>query len=82
MITATSDERVGELVGDLEIEQWVHERYGFAPHPFWISHCKEIFLHGIQLSPEARPRWHECPPDKRLVIKEAFVHFGILADPT
>jgi hypothetical protein len=22
--------------------------------------------------------WHECPPEKRPAIKEAFVHFGLL----
>ena len=65
-----------ELVGDLAIQEWIHHRYGFVPHPFWISHCRELYIAGT--SRQARLARHECPPDKRSAIKEAFVHFGIL----
>ena len=34
------------FASDLQIEEWVQERYGFVPHPFWIDHCKELY-----------PRW-------------------------
>jgi len=66
-------------VPDLDIEQWVHEHYGFVPHPFWIGHCKELFLRE-QRPAEARKPWHECPLDKRPIIREAFAHFHMLAD--
>jgi len=26
------------FASDLQIEEWVQERYGFVPHPFWIDH--------------------------------------------
>jgi hypothetical protein len=31
-------------ITDLDIEEWVQEQYGFVPHPYWISHCRELFL--------------------------------------
>lgn len=62
--------------GDLEIAVWINKRYGFAPHPYWISHCKEIFVPGT-VQTERLPR-HQCPPDKRSAIRDAFAHFGIL----
>ena len=31
-----------EVVSDLRIEQWVHQQYGFVPHPFWINHCRQL----------------------------------------
>jgi hypothetical protein len=64
---------------DLAIEQWVREHYGFVPHPAWISHCKELYLAPTPGSSSVkRLPWHECPFEKRLAIKEAFVHFGLL----
>jgi hypothetical protein len=65
-------------VADLDIQEWIQGRYGFVPHPFWISHCRELFLEG----PTGQPRrpWHECPPEKRSAVKEAFRHFGMLAE--
>jgi hypothetical protein len=63
---------------DLQIEQWVQERYGFVPHPYWINQCRELYIEGTQPSEENRRPWHECPPDKRPAIKEAFLHFGML----
>jgi len=65
-------------VDDLTIEQWIHDRYGFVPHPFWIGHCRELFLTGP--AQEERSPWHECPVDKRSAIKEAFVYFGMLPE--
>lgn len=67
-------------VGDLEIQEWIHRQYGFVPHPYWISHCKELYIDGARLSAESRPAWHECPQDKRLAIKEAFLCFGMLSE--
>jgi hypothetical protein len=65
-------------VADLDIQEWIQGRYGFVPHPFWISHCRELYLEG----PTGQPRrpWHECPPEKRSAVKEAFRHFGMLAE--
>ena len=62
---------------DADIQYWVKDRYGFSPCPEWIAHCKELYLHE-----PARPRnpLEECPPDKRLIIYEAFVYLGLLAD--
>ena len=65
-------------VRDLDIEQWVHERYGFVPHPFWISHCRELYLKNIAPPEPRRQPWHECPVNERLKIKEAFAYFGLL----
>jgi hypothetical protein len=76
MGTATA--RVRMPISDLAIEEWVCERYGFAPHPFWISDCKEFYLKAEHNQPlDAR---HKCPPAKRLMIREAFVYFGLLPE--
>lgn len=71
---AISDARVAS---DLQIEHWVKDHYGFVPHPFWIAHCRELYL-GAPASVEGRQLWHECPPDKRQAIRAAFLHFGML----
>jgi len=69
-----------EQISDLEIEQWVQEHYGFVPHPFWINHCKELYLgHTVRLK-ENRKSWYECPVDKRPAIRDAFVHFHLLPE--
>ncbi len=65
-------------IADLDIEQWVQERYGFVPHPYWISDCRELFLRTVEANAEARKPWHQCPEDKRERIREAFLHFGLL----
>ena len=67
-------------VTDLEIERWVEQRYGFIPHPSWIAHFKELFH--LTVGEPANPRnpWRECPPEKRLIIGEAFTQFGLLED--
>ena len=52
------------LASDLQIEEWVQERYGFVPRS----------------SVESRAPQHECPHDKRAAIREAFLHFGMLAE--
>jgi hypothetical protein len=70
------------LASDLQIEEWVQERYGFVPHPFWIDHCKELYIQGSRSSVERRPPRHECPADKRTAIREAFLHFGMLFEQT
>ena len=67
-----------ESVDDLEIAEWINKRYGFAPHPYWIRHCKEIFVPGTEET-ERLPR-HECPLERRTAIREAFAHFGILPE--
>ena len=65
-------------ISDLEIQEWVCEQYGFVPHPFWITDCKEIYLNEKQDQPiDAR---HKCPPEKHLMIRESFVHFGLLPE--
>jgi hypothetical protein len=70
--------RLGEAVRDLDIEQWIQEQFGFVPHPFWISHCKELYLEDMKTPDRARRLGHECPVDKRSMIREAFVYFGML----
>jgi hypothetical protein len=67
-----------QVPSDLQIEQWVQKEYGFIPHPFWIRHCKELYIQGPGLPVEGRRPWHECPLDKRSAIKAAFFHFGML----
>jgi hypothetical protein len=67
-----------QVASDLQIEQWVQKEYGFIPHPFWIRHCKELYIQGPGLPVEGRRPWHECPLDKRPAIKAAFFHFGML----
>ena len=67
-----------EAVSDLDIQEWVQEHYGFVPHPFWIRHCKELYLHSPSMSVGPRRPWHECPTDKQLAIKAALQHFGVL----
>ena len=64
-------------VSDLEIEEWICERYGFVPHPFWIGDCRELYLNDYSHPCDAR---HRCPPDKRPMIRAAFVHFGVLQE--
>jgi hypothetical protein len=78
MSTATAMAR--EAVRDLDIEQWVHERYGFVPHPLWIEHCKELYLESMRRPDQTRHPWHCCPADKRLMIREAFAYFGLLPE--
>ena len=53
-------------ISDLGIEEWVCEQWGFAPHPFWISDCRKLYLSDQPGQPlDAR---YKCPPDKRLAI--------------
>ena len=68
------------FASDLQIEERVQERYGFVPHPFWIDHCKELYIQGGRSSVEGRSPRHDCPADKRAAIKEAFLHFGMLPE--
>lgn len=66
-------------IGDLEIEQWVQAHYGFVPHPFWICHCKKLYIQEfVPSSVAVRRPWHECPAENRAALKAAFVHFGML----
>lgn len=67
-------------VTDVDIQEWVRQEYGFVPHPFWIRHCQELYLDTASAPTEPRPVWHACPPEKRLPIKAALQHFGILRD--
>jgi hypothetical protein len=62
-----------------DIRHWVEDRYSFTPPAFWINHCKELYLHPNERPSPRDPR-NECPPDKRLYIRDAFVYFGLLAD--
>ena len=65
-------------IADLDIQQWVEDRYGFVPHPYWISHCRELFLQSLEATPEGHKPWHDCPDERREAIREAFLHFGLL----
>ncbi len=71
--------RHAKAISDLDIQEWVFERHGFVPHPFWITHCRELYL-SSPIEPEGRPAWHECPRNKRAAIREAFLNFGMLCE--
>jgi len=58
----------------------VEQRYGFVPHPYWIAHCKELYHLAVEKPEDPHKFWHECPPEKRWIIREAFAHFGLLED--
>jgi len=68
--------RHAKPISDLDIQEWVSEHYGFVPHPYWIAHCRELYLSSTVT--EARPARHECPQEKRAAIREAFFNFGML----
>lgn len=65
-------------IADVDIQQWVEEHYGFVPHPYWIGHCRELFLGSLEQTAEGHKPWHQCPEDKREALREAFLHFGLL----
>src|SRR6516162_8762420 len=67
-------------VTDVDIQRWVEQRYGFVPHPYWIAHCKELYRLAVECSEDPRKPWHQCPPEKRSIFKEAFDHFGLVLD--
>lgn len=74
----TTAARARTPFNDLDIEEWVCERYGFVPHPFWISDCRQFYLN--EENSQTVDCRHKCPPEKRLIIREAFVHFGLLRE--
>jgi hypothetical protein len=78
MSTVVSAPDEVKSIDDLDIAVWINKRYGFAPHPYWISHCKEIFMPGTEET--ARLPRHQCPLDKRSAIRDAFAHFGMLPE--
>jgi len=61
---------------DFDVQEWVFRNHSFVPHPAWIAHCKELYLGVV---PETHSQ--ECPPDKRLAVKEAFVALGMMRQP-
>ena len=67
-------------VTDVDIQRLVKQRYGFVPHPYWIAHCKELYRLAVEKPKDPRKPWHQCPPEKRWIIREAFAHFGLLED--
>ena len=67
-------------IADLDIQQWVEEHYGFVPHPYWISHCRELFLRSLEAIPERHKPWYQCPEEKREGIRRAFLHFGLIPE--
>jgi len=70
--------RVAGTASDLDIQEWIQENYGFVPHPFWIAHCRELYLSLAPVDSEPRPSWHQCPTNKILPIRQALEHFGLL----
>jgi len=62
---------------DLDIQKWVFRSHGFVPHPTWIVHGRELYLNAATAS---RSPADECPPDKRLAIRDAFVALGMLRE--
>ena len=54
--------------------------YGFRPAPHWIAHRKELYLLEFEKPGDPCKPWHECPPEKRLIIREAPAHFELLED--
>jgi hypothetical protein len=64
------------------IQQWVYRNHGFIPMSAWIAHCKELC--GLPLGPapnreDGTQRSEPCPIEKRVAIKQAFRHFGMLS---
>jgi hypothetical protein len=53
---------------------------GFRPETCWNAHCKELY--GLPLDAAQNRlganRAKPCPPEKRVAIKKAFGHFGML----
>ena len=64
----------------LEIQRWVEQQFGFIPETCWIAHCKELYGLPVDTAINRRDveRAKPCPPDKRVAIKKAFEHFGML----
>lgn len=62
-------------VTDLDIQEWVVKHHGFVPHPAWIAHCRELYLG----APPAL-RSQDCPPDKRMAIRQALVSLGVISE--
>ena len=64
-----------EPATDLEIQEWVFGQYGFAPHPSWIAHCRELYLGELR-----KAHSQQCPPERRMAIKQAFAALGLLRE--
>lgn len=64
----------------LEIQKWVEQRFGFTPETCWIAHCKELYGLPVDTATNRREieRAKPCRADKRVAIKKAFEHFGML----
>ena len=50
-----------QVASDLQIEQWVQKEYGFIPHPFWIRHCKELYIQGPGVTRRGSPSLVRMP---------------------
>jgi 23S rRNA (uracil1939-C5)-methyltransferase len=64
-----------------QIQNWVHNHYGFTPATCYITHVKEIC--GLPLKKAwnrqaQMDRKKPCPPNKIIPIKNAFKHFGMV----
>ena len=70
--------RSRSAVREIDIQQWIHERYGFAPHPYWIVDCTERCLDAAAGVHTEWKREHQCPADREPMVREALVHFGLM----
>jgi hypothetical protein len=51
---------------------------GLCRTPTGSAIAGKLYIAGTQPSEVDRRPLHECPPDKRAMIKQAFLHFGML----
>jgi hypothetical protein len=63
-----------------EIQKRTEQQFGFQPKTCWIAHCKELYGLPVGAAPNRHSdeRVEPCPPEKRIAIKKAFEHFGML----
>jgi len=64
-----------------EIQEYVKVKHGFTVKTCWIAHMKEICGVPVKMSSrryDPNVRQKPCPEAKKVVIKEAFQHFGMI----
>ena len=65
-----------------EIQDYVRQIHGCAIKTCWIAHMKELCGIPIRKAPnriDPNKRTNPCPQNVQPLIKEAFIHFGMIA---
>ncbi|HYO83644.1 MAG TPA: hypothetical protein VES20_19740 [Bryobacteraceae bacterium] len=62
-------------VTNLEIQKWVVRQHSFVPETSWIEACRREW----GLTGESAGGESSCPPDKKLIIRQAFRALGLLS---